>query len=129
MLVIGPATAAPHKFGAGQAHGAGEDDGQGPGRADPDARAVVAEAGGRHHKDALKLGRKLEQVNPSGEVPQPEGRVHVVDAWHSGDALVESHQCLDVEPHSRALPDGLCVANKSERCATCAHTLEAADDG
>eukprot|EP00966_Prymnesium_polylepis_P229491 5310429-Prymnesium_polylepis.2 len=87
QTLIAPLAAMLCDFGAGKAHGAHEYDGQRPGRADQYAGAVVAQARGGHHEDALKLGRQLEEVNPPGEVLQPHGWLHIVDAWHRSDAL------------------------------------------
>eukprot|EP00966_Prymnesium_polylepis_P318569 7358104-Prymnesium_polylepis.2 len=86
--LIAPLAATLQAFSADEAHGTGQYDGQWPGRADPDARAVVTQAGGRHHKDAFELRR---------------------------DALVEAHQLLDLVAHPGILPDGPPVASPSEQ--------------
>eukprot|EP00966_Prymnesium_polylepis_P006983 160998-Prymnesium_polylepis.1 len=54
------------EFGANEAQRTSDDENKGPGRPDPDARAVVAQAGGGHQEDALNLGRQLEKVDPRG---------------------------------------------------------------
>eukprot|EP00966_Prymnesium_polylepis_P178820 4140566-Prymnesium_polylepis.1 len=65
---------AAQEFGADEKHGGDEDGNERPERANPDLRAVVAQAGGGHHKDTLKLGRQLEELDPVCVVLQPFGR-------------------------------------------------------
>eukprot|EP00966_Prymnesium_polylepis_P336196 7391472-Prymnesium_polylepis.1 len=94
LIVFSAAT--PQVFDTDKAHCAGEYDDQRPGRTNPNARAIVAQASRRHNEDALKLGWQLEEVDPPGEVLQAQRWLDVVDARYSRDALVEAHQRLDL---------------------------------
>eukprot|EP00966_Prymnesium_polylepis_P329048 7384803-Prymnesium_polylepis.1 len=46
-------------------------------------------------------------MEPPGEVLQPERWLHVVDARHCSETLVEAHQRLDLVPHAGLVPDGV----------------------
>eukprot|EP00966_Prymnesium_polylepis_P133225 3079097-Prymnesium_polylepis.1 len=131
--LVAPLAAALHDFGADEARGAREHDGQRPGRADPDACAVVAQAGGRHDKDALKLRRQLKELDPTRKVLETQGRLHVIDARHRREALVEAHQRLGLDFSCTASPRRARWPARSERagerCAAGARALEAADGG
>eukprot|EP00966_Prymnesium_polylepis_P328641 7384427-Prymnesium_polylepis.1 len=94
--LIAPLAATQHDFRAKKAHDTSKYDDQWPGRAHPYACAVIAQACGGHHKDALKLKRQLEELDPLGEVLQPERWPHVIDARHCSEALIEAHQCLEL---------------------------------
>eukprot|EP00966_Prymnesium_polylepis_P196098 4544521-Prymnesium_polylepis.1 len=118
-----------HDFGAHEAHSAHKYDDQRPGGANPYLCAVVAKAGSWYDKNALNLGRQLKQVNPGSEVLEAQGRLDVIDARHSSDALVEAYQQLDLVPHSRVVPDGPHVVHESERCPTSIQKLETAEGG
>eukprot|EP00966_Prymnesium_polylepis_P277278 6406870-Prymnesium_polylepis.1 len=113
-------------LGAKDANGTGKYDEQGPGRAHPDARAVVAQAGGGHQKDALKLGRQLEEADPPGVLLEPKRRLHIVHARPRRKALVEAHQRLDLVSHACPLPGVLHPSSQSEQRAAGVGALEAA---
>eukprot|EP00966_Prymnesium_polylepis_P091086 2108633-Prymnesium_polylepis.1 len=98
--LIAPLAAALDDFSTDEARGAHEYDDQRP----------VTQAGSRYNEDAFKLGWHLEEVDPPGEMLQPQGWSHIVDTRHSSDALVEAHECLDLVPHPRLSPDGLNAA-------------------
>jgi hypothetical protein len=68
-------------------------------------------------------------VDPPGQVLEPAGWPHIVDARHCGNALVEPHERLGLVSHPRPLPDGLCVANPLKQSATSLQILEAACGG
>eukprot|EP00966_Prymnesium_polylepis_P019531 450457-Prymnesium_polylepis.1 len=115
--------------GANEIRSVSEYDAQGPGRANPDACAVVAKASGVHLEDALKLGRQLEEAGPLGVILEPNRRPHIIHARHRSHTLVEAHQRLVLVPHPRLLPDHPSVAHQAEQgTAGFAKVVEVADD-
>eukprot|EP00966_Prymnesium_polylepis_P181713 4209322-Prymnesium_polylepis.1 len=76
----------------------------GPGRAYPQCRAVVAQA--RHRdEEALNLGRKLEKIHPFGVSLQSGWWLHVKSARDGGYALVEAEHRLELVSHPCSSPD------------------------
>eukprot|EP00966_Prymnesium_polylepis_P252878 5845779-Prymnesium_polylepis.1 len=109
-IVTIPVAATLNKFGNNKADGKHEYDSQGPDGAHPDAHAVVAQAGGGYHQDALKLRRQLKKVYPLGEVLQAQRWLHIVDTGDRSKALIKAHKyfqlCIAGVPTLEAAADG-----------------------